>query len=153
MSTSVCCAFVDCKDHKTRPMVKEGPAYVSKDGELYFCEEHNPIMSSLYNQYKTLVDWYPTKCYTHCRITLNYKFWAIPQALRLRQEYTKCCKPSHHGSGHAYYEQILREQFVEVKRVINSYSHKRRYRLTRSLKKRKPKKYISDEWEDVNPNW
>jgi hypothetical protein len=153
MSTSVCCAFVDCKNHETRPMVKEGEEYISKDGELYFCEEHNPIMSSLYNQYKALVDWYPTKFKTHRYITINYKFWAIPQALQLRREFASYCKPSHHGSGHAYYEKILHEQFLEIKIIIDSYRHKKRYRLMRSLKKRKPKKYGFTFWEDVCPIW
>lgn len=139
--TPVCCSYLDCKSYKTRPMVKDGPVYVSEDGELLFCEEHNPIMSNIYNHYKSLVDWMPTRISTHINITNEYKYWAIPRCLALRKEYSTLCKPMIESSRHRYYEVKLHEQFEHVKSTIEGYSEKKLNTLLLFLQDNVPVKY------------
>ena len=148
----VCCSYLDCKSYNTRPMVKDGPAYVSEDGELLFCEEHNPIVSGIYNQYKSLVDWMPTRISTHINITIEYKFWSIPRCLALRKEYSKLCKPTIESSRHRHYEVKLHEQFEDVKSIIDGYSEEKLHALLLFLQDNVPVKYHNVVEEEIDWN-
>lgn len=115
--TYIHCAYKGCDLTDVKTLKKEKD-YKSVDGELYFCQLHNPIMSDIYNRHKNLVFWNPSRLYSHMDINIRYKLWAIPRALKLRKEFHNSLNEQNNSpTGHSYYELRLLEQYDTCKYI------------------------------------
>ena len=154
------CAYAGCFCVFVAPMAKdEGNEYVSKDGELYFCAIHNPVMSARYNEHKKTVNWYPPNSNSHEHISTEYMIYAIPVALRLRAEYSALLHTtSTEAEGHRGFERLLREQ---LDWIISITGWARGEEYLTDLENRIAGGYIPSvmretepiNWDDVDPNW
>jgi hypothetical protein len=108
------CAHIGCFDTLVSEMKKDkGNDYKSDDGELYFCQKHNTIMSILYNRHKNLVNWWPPKEHTFANIRDEYICWAIPRALEIRTKFNSLLQEqSVPPTGHKHCEKLLSKQLA-----------------------------------------
>ena len=114
------CSHIGCFCIDVKTMTKEKKSE-SADGELFFCEEHNPTMSKLYNIHKKLVDWHPNRLYSHMDINTDYKIYAIPRAIEIRKKFQNLLHEQKNSPvGHNYYMSQLMEQYDTCKYIIES---------------------------------
>ena len=112
------CAHAECFRIDVKTMNKEKKSE-SVDGELFFCEYHNPNMSKLYNSHKSLVDWHPNRLCSHMDINIDYKLYAIPRAIETRVKFQKLLHEQKNPPvGHSYYVSQLMEQYTTCKYLI-----------------------------------